>query len=262
MRQRIRSHVTYANVMATIAVFLVLSGGTAVALTGSNTVFTDDIVNGEVKAADIGSNAVGSSKIVDGGVQSADIYDGAVDSPDILDGAVSNNDVRKNAITSGKVQDESLAGTDVLNDSLTGLDVVESSLGKVPSASSADSASSANSLNGKTAAELEGARASAIVLGDECNASGFCPILRGRRVAYAYHVAKGKYCVGVNGIPATDASSFALVMPASYPLADPPPFAYWRGELGSNVNCVGTEWEIYTGIVPNPLDISFKIVIP
>jgi hypothetical protein len=46
MRQRIRSHLTYANVMATIAVFLVLSGGTAVALNGSNTVFSDDIVNG------------------------------------------------------------------------------------------------------------------------------------------------------------------------------------------------------------------------
>src|SRR5215208_1344138 len=90
MRQRLRSHLTYANVMATIAVFLVLSGGTAVALTGSNTVFSDDIVNGEVKAADIGTNAVGSGKIVDGGVQGVDILDGTVDSPDILDGAVSN----------------------------------------------------------------------------------------------------------------------------------------------------------------------------
>ena len=49
MRERLRSLLTYANVMATIAVFLVLSGGTAVALSGSNTVFSDDIVNNEVK---------------------------------------------------------------------------------------------------------------------------------------------------------------------------------------------------------------------
>jgi len=254
MRQRIRSHVTYANVMATIAVFLVLSGGTAVALTGSNTVFSDDIVNGEVKAADIGSNAVGSSKIVDGGVQGVDILDGTVDSPDILDGAVGNNDVRKNAITSGKVQDESLAGTDVLNDSLTGLDVAESSLGKVPSASSADF------LNGKTAAELEGARASAIVAGDACNASGFCPILRGRRVAYAYHVAEGKYCVGVDGIPATDSKSIALIS-STFP--QPAEWGYWRGAVGSNQACVGAEWEVYmiygnTGFSNMP----FTIVIP
>ena len=36
MLRRLRSHLTYANVMATIAVFLVLSGGAAVALKGSN----------------------------------------------------------------------------------------------------------------------------------------------------------------------------------------------------------------------------------
>jgi hypothetical protein len=129
MRQRIRSRLTYANVMATIAVFLVLSGGTAVALNGSNTVFSDDIVNGEVKNADIGSNAVGSGKIVDGSVQGVDIFDGTVDSPDILDGAVGNHDVRKNAITSGKVQDGSLTGADMQDGSLTGYDVANNSLG-------------------------------------------------------------------------------------------------------------------------------------
>ena len=44
MRQRIRSHLTYANVMATIAVFIALGGGTtAVALNGSNTVQSDDL---------------------------------------------------------------------------------------------------------------------------------------------------------------------------------------------------------------------------
>jgi hypothetical protein len=125
-----RRHLTFANVASALALFLTVSGGTAVALTGSNTVFSDDIVNGEVKAADIGNNAVGSAKIVDGSVQGVDIFDGTVDSPDILDGAVSNNDVRKNAITSGKVQDESL----------TGADVNESTLGTVPSAASANNA--------------------------------------------------------------------------------------------------------------------------
>jgi hypothetical protein len=52
MRQRLRSHLTYANVIATVALFLVLGGGTAVALNGTNTVFSDDIVNGQVKLAD------------------------------------------------------------------------------------------------------------------------------------------------------------------------------------------------------------------
>ena len=43
--RRIRSHLSYANVMVTILAFFVLTGGTAVALSGSNTVFTDDIAN-------------------------------------------------------------------------------------------------------------------------------------------------------------------------------------------------------------------------
>jgi hypothetical protein len=144
MRQRIRSHLTYANVMATIAVFFVLSGGTAVALNGANTVFSDDIVNGEVKNADIGSNAVGSGKIVDGGVGSPDILDQSVQGTDILDGTVTNNDLRKNAVSSGKIIDgqvltEDVGGSAVTGDkvqdgALTGADVVESSLGIVPTA--------------------------------------------------------------------------------------------------------------------------------
>jgi hypothetical protein len=256
VRHRIRPHVTYANVMATIAVFLVLSGGTAVALNGANTVFSDDIVNGEVKADDIGSNAVRSGKIADGGVQGVDILDGAVDSPDILDGAVSNNDVRKNAINAGKVQDESLTGSDVLNDSLTGTDVAESSLGQVPSAASADS------LNGRSAAELEGARAYAIVRGGNCDPnSGFCPIVHGKRVAYAFHAAPGKYCVGVSGIPATDPNSLALVS-STFP--QPREWGYWRWAVyGNNEACVGSEYEIYMIYGDSGFtDLDFTIVIP
>ncbi|MGH2987704.1 MAG: hypothetical protein ACRDLO_13600 [Solirubrobacterales bacterium] len=40
-----------------IALFLVLTGGSAYALDGSNTVFSDDIVDGEVKVADVGGRA-------------------------------------------------------------------------------------------------------------------------------------------------------------------------------------------------------------
>ena len=43
MRQWLRSHLTYANVLATIAVFIALGGGTAIALNGTNTVQSDDL---------------------------------------------------------------------------------------------------------------------------------------------------------------------------------------------------------------------------
>jgi hypothetical protein len=61
--RRIRSRLTYANVISTLALFLVLAGGSAVALNGSNTVFSDDIVNGQVKTQDLASGAVTPGKI-------------------------------------------------------------------------------------------------------------------------------------------------------------------------------------------------------
>ncbi len=86
---------------AWICLVLVLSGGTAYALDGKNTVFTDDIVNGAVHSADIG----------DGQVRSIDVAD---DSTPFA-----------------------LKGIDVKNDSLTGADIKESTLGPVPDAISA-----------------------------------------------------------------------------------------------------------------------------
>ena len=74
MRQWLRSHLTYANVMVTVLAFIVLTGGTAVALNGSNTVFTDDIANdnftsptegqGGLVAADLRANSVAASEVL------------------------------------------------------------------------------------------------------------------------------------------------------------------------------------------------------
>ncbi len=53
-----------------LALFLVVAGGTAYA---ANTVFSSDIVNGEVKAADIATGAVHTSEIGDNQIRSADV---------------------------------------------------------------------------------------------------------------------------------------------------------------------------------------------
>ncbi len=65
-----RKHLTYANVMATLAVVLVVAGGTAYA---ANTVFSTDIVNGEVKSVDIGTGQVQSPDVKNEGLTGADI---------------------------------------------------------------------------------------------------------------------------------------------------------------------------------------------
>jgi hypothetical protein len=87
--RRIRSHLTYANVMATIAVFLVLSGGTAVALSGSNTVFSDDIVDNQVYSADVRNDALGG-----GGLGAVDLKPGSVGSSEVVDSSLTGADVR------------------------------------------------------------------------------------------------------------------------------------------------------------------------
>jgi hypothetical protein len=72
--RRIRRHLTYANVMVTILAFIVLTGGTAVALTGSNTVQSDDLGPGaQVKAPDVADNAVNSADVLNESLTGADI---------------------------------------------------------------------------------------------------------------------------------------------------------------------------------------------
>jgi hypothetical protein len=70
-----REHLTYANVVATVCLVLILGGGVAYA---ANTVFSGDIVNGEVKTADIGTDEVRSvdvrnDNLSGGGLRGVDI---------------------------------------------------------------------------------------------------------------------------------------------------------------------------------------------
>jgi hypothetical protein len=148
MLAKLRPRLTYANVMATVAVFVALSTGGAYA---ANTVFSTDIVDGEVKTADIANQAVNSPKIGNGGVQNADlsanavtapkIADGAVDSAKVADGGIQGVDVTSNTLTGAQIDestlfnDNSLTGDDISNSStLGGPEISESTLGTVPSA--------------------------------------------------------------------------------------------------------------------------------
>lgn len=61
MLGRIRAHLTYANVMVTLLAFVIFGGGTAVATPLG--VRSNDIVDGQVKAADLADRAVTSTKL-------------------------------------------------------------------------------------------------------------------------------------------------------------------------------------------------------
>lgn len=53
MLANIRRRATYANVVATLALIMAVGGGSAYALQGRNTVFSDDIAPNEAKASDV-----------------------------------------------------------------------------------------------------------------------------------------------------------------------------------------------------------------
>jgi hypothetical protein len=126
MRQRFLSRLTYANVTATLALFLVLSGGTAVALSGTNTVFTDDIANdtvpagggnpaGGLVAADLRPNSVGSSEVVNFGLSNQDV--GVLFAEVSADGTLENS--------SGGVTSHKFVGTPSAYEVDFGRDVTE-----------------------------------------------------------------------------------------------------------------------------------------
>jgi hypothetical protein len=124
---RIRKHIQQ-NVVGYLALFLVLTGGTAMAvdgpLPGQNQVGSEDIINGEVKNADLGTDAVASGKIIDRQVKNADLSLGASSSNTIADGGIQGIDVKNNTLTGTQIDESTLFN----DNSLTGADIDESSL--------------------------------------------------------------------------------------------------------------------------------------
>jgi hypothetical protein len=99
--KQIRKRLTYANVMSSIAVFLVIGGASALA--------ANQLAKNSVGTKQLKSNAVTTAKI------------------------------KKNAVTSAKIKKDAVTGAKVKDQSLTGADINLSTLGAVPSANSANS---------------------------------------------------------------------------------------------------------------------------
>ena len=72
MIERVREKLTYANVVACLCLFLLLGGGTAVALKGTNRVNSRDIVDGSVKGRDVRDGDIGTIEIGNGEIGPVD----------------------------------------------------------------------------------------------------------------------------------------------------------------------------------------------
>src|SRR5215208_6328726 len=67
----------------------------------------------------------------------------SVNSGDIKNSTIRSKDVRNNNLKGSDLRNGTVKSADVGDDSLTGMDINESTLGKVPSAASADNATNA-----------------------------------------------------------------------------------------------------------------------
>ena len=79
---------TYANVMSSIAVFLVIGGGAAFAALGKNTVGTRQLKRNAVKTGKVGPEAIKAGKLAKNAVATNRLRDGVVSTDKIADQAV------------------------------------------------------------------------------------------------------------------------------------------------------------------------------
>ena len=184
-----RPRLTYSNVVSTLCLFLLLAGGTAYALDGSNTVFSDDIVNGDVKVADIGQGAVATDEIANGQVKAADLGDGEVKTAEIANGQVLTADIGTGEVRSGNVANDNLTGGDISPNSLKGADIDEGTLDIG-----------------------DAARAYGTVVSDFCAPPDTdCPVFDSKGVSSITRTDVGEYCVIAPDIDAEEVSAAVTV---------------------------------------------------
>jgi len=145
----IRKRLSYANVMSSLAVFLVLTGATAFAAAqlAKNSVGAKQLKKNAVRTAKIKNAAVTTDKIADGAVIAAKLADGSVLTAKIVDGAVTSAKLAgssvtaaklaDNAVTTGKIADLAVTTGKIGNEAVTGPKVNEATLGEVPLAANA-----------------------------------------------------------------------------------------------------------------------------
>ena len=124
--KQIRRHVTYSNVMSSLAVFLILGGATAFAAIKkvganeikANSIKTGKIVKEAVTAGKLKNLAVTEGKLADGSVTTKKLADNAVTGLKIEKDAVTSEKLGNNAVTNGKIAGEAVSNGKLANSSV------------------------------------------------------------------------------------------------------------------------------------------------
>jgi hypothetical protein len=108
--------------MSSIAVFLVLGGGAAVAANGlgKNSVGTAQIKRNAVKVGKLAPEAVKAGKLAKNAVPTNRLRDNAVSATKIASGSVLTDKLADESVTSGKLAKDSVLTDKILNSAVTG----------------------------------------------------------------------------------------------------------------------------------------------
>ncbi|MFN8160756.1 MAG: hypothetical protein U0R52_06900 [Solirubrobacterales bacterium] len=113
MPGKLSGKVTYANVISTLCLFLILGGGAYAALRlPKNSVRSRNIVNRQVRVADLANGAVSNPKLGNGAVSADKVQDGSLTGIDVQDGSLGAGDLGPNSVGGTSVADGSLSTDD------------------------------------------------------------------------------------------------------------------------------------------------------
>jgi hypothetical protein len=110
MLRKLRSRMTYANVVSTIALGLAIGGGTAYAATK---IGTSNIRYHAVTGSKLATNAVTASKVKNSALSGSDLRDNSVTSADIRTGTLLANDFAPNQLPKGDKGDKGDPATSI-----------------------------------------------------------------------------------------------------------------------------------------------------
>jgi hypothetical protein len=129
--KQIRKRLTYANVMSSIAVFLILGGASAIAANqlGKNTVGTKQLKKNAVTTAKIKKNAITTAKVKAGAITTAKIKAGAITTPEFANGSVTGEKLATNSVTSDKLGNGSVTGAKLAAGAVSGTNLAGNSVG-------------------------------------------------------------------------------------------------------------------------------------
>lgn len=131
--RRLRETLSYANVVSTLCLFLLLGGGMALAASqlGKNTVGSKQLKTNAVTGAKIKAGAVTGAKVKDGSLTGADLQDGSVGGTKLQDGSIGGAKLANNSVGGANLQDNSVSGAKVQDGSLTAADFNSSAFASI-----------------------------------------------------------------------------------------------------------------------------------